>query len=46
MFADEVRLEMMRGAARADYLARFGPERFAREWAAIYRGAATPVRVD
>jgi glycosyltransferase involved in cell wall biosynthesis len=39
MMGNEDRLSAMRAAARADYLARFGPERFARQWASVYRSA-------
>jgi len=37
MLADTGRLRRMRVAARADSAARFGPARFAREWANVYR---------
>lgn len=37
MLADTGRLRRMGDAARADSAARFGPERFAREWADVYR---------
>lgn len=40
-FADAERLKRMRTAARADYAGRFGPARFARQWAAVYRRVAT-----
>jgi len=36
MLADPVRLSRMGEAARTDFTARFGLERFAREWEAIY----------
>jgi glycosyltransferase involved in cell wall biosynthesis len=39
MFGDDQRLLAMRAAAREDHLARFGPERFARQWASVYRSA-------
>lgn len=39
MLADSDRLQRMGEAARADFAARFGPARFAREWADVYRAA-------
>jgi glycosyltransferase involved in cell wall biosynthesis len=44
MFADADRLKTTRAAARADYIERFGPTRFARQWGSVYRRAATESR--
>ena len=38
LLADEDRLRRMGEAAAQDFSARFGPERFARQWAAVFRG--------